>query len=458
MGPLPPENSDMEPKTPGVAGFHLLGVAVLLLATPAAIFWRPHLPFFYILDDWTALIQMTQYPFWQYLGAPDGEQWFPFFHLIFYGLVRIAGEHYSLLALVNCLGTGINAFLLFLFLQRHFSSGLALLLSLVYAGQTVHHAIAWNAFYLSYVLSLGFFLGALLLTDGYLHSPRFFRLLGIGLCALLSILSHNYTLLGLWALPLYVVLLGGSEGRSRFWPLASTVGLVYLAFGLGYYRFAGLSSAASHNLTIFSSLPGPAYLAHIFLAAIISPFLYLFWGHYHFPPWAYVAGLMLLAVSLTAIWWRGGPAEKRLAFWALLVNVLPFFLISLTRYQRSLNQAFVARYGIFTLLVAIILVGLAWRVLAARLPQRLWFHLVTLALVLAMAAGQFFSLPLWQKKYLDMSRAAMICYQQLKHGEGGPGVAAAELYRQFCPTAHPVLTSSQVGAIGRFLSGTPKDP
>ena len=114
---------------------------------------------------------MVDYPFGQYLVTPDGEQWFPFFHLIFYGLVQMAGERYYLLVLVNCLGTGVNAFLVFLFFRRHLSSGLALTLSALYATAAVHHAIAWNSFYVGYLLSLGFFLGALLLTDSYLRSP-----------------------------------------------------------------------------------------------------------------------------------------------------------------------------------------------------------------------------------------------------------------------------------------------
>ena len=448
----------MEPTPSNFSGFALISVALLLLATPLAIFWRPQLPFFYILDDWTALIQMAQQPFWQYLIQPDGEQWFPFFHLIFYGLVKIAGEHYCLLLLINNLGTGINAFLLYLFLRRHFGAGLALVLSLFYAGAAVNHAVAWNAFYLCYVLSLGFFLGALLLTAGYLRAPTLLKLLGIGICALLSILSHNYTLLGLWALPLYAVLLGGPEGRRRALPLAVTVGVVYLAFALGYSCFAGLPAAASHNLTMFSGLPGPKYLLHLFFAAFLSPFFYLFWGHYHFPLWAYFAGIALLTVSLAVIWTAGGAPERRLSLWALLLNALPFLLISLTRYQRSVNQAFVARYGIFTLIGALILAGTAWRLQAARLPQKLWFKLMTLGLLTVMVSGQIFSLPLWQQKYLDMSRAASTCYLKLNFEGEFTGPAAEKLFQQFCPTAHPSLTRSQAVAIRQFLSRTSKDP
>ena len=71
--------------------------ALLLLALPVIIFWRSN--FFYIIDDWTTLIHMVQYPFGTYLVTPDGEQWFPFFRLVYYGLVQLAGEHYSFLVL-----------------------------------------------------------------------------------------------------------------------------------------------------------------------------------------------------------------------------------------------------------------------------------------------------------------------------------------------------------------------
>ncbi len=430
---------------------HPLKVALLLLAVPVLIFWRPI--FFYIMDDWTALIQMAQLPFEQYLVSPDGEQWFPFFHLVFYGLVKAAGERYSLLVLINCLGTGVNAFLLYLFFRRHFRWGLALTLSLFYAGAAVHHAVAWNGFYVGYLLSLGFFLGALLLTDSYLKSPTGAALWGIGLLAGLSVLSHNYPLTGLAALPLYALILGEGDRRQKFWPLALVVGAVYLIFAAGYLKFAGVSAASSHNHQVFSGLPGPAYLVHLVYGAWLSPFFYLFWGHYHFPVAAYVAGVSLMITSLAVVWHWGGTPERRLVLWALAANVLPFVLVSLTRYQRSVNQAFVARYGIFTLIGALILVGTAWQLLNDRMPQKLWFHLLTLALLAVMAYGQIFSLPRWHDKYLEMSRAARSCYQKLNR-ESDAGAIPAEEYRKFCPTAHPALSRSQAAAIRRFLNGS----
>ncbi len=377
-----PHSGDLKPPP---AKLNPLLVLLLLLAVPVIIFWRPI--FFYILDDWTALIQMTEHPFGQYLVTPDGEQWFPFFHLLYYGLVKIAGENYSLLVLINCLGTGVNAFLLYNFFRRHWEPGLAFTLSLLYAVIAVHHATAWNAFYFGYLVSLGFFLGALLLTDRYLHAPSGAKLWGIGVCAALSILSHNYPLLGLAALPLYILLMGEKVSWSAFWAVAGVVGLVGLLFAIGYFRFAGFHAAASRNFHVFSGLPGPAYLAHLLCGALVSPFLYLFWGHYHFPIPAYIAGVGLLTACVAAIWFWGGKADKRLALWAVSVNVLPFFLVSLTRYQRSVSQAFVPRYDIFTLVGALLLIGIAWRLLAARLPSRRWAGALGGVLLAVMVGG-----------------------------------------------------------------------
>ena len=164
----------------------------------------------------------------------------PLLHLIYYGLVKIAGEQYSLLVLINCLGTGVNAFLLYSFCRRHWEPGLALTLSLLYAMSAAHHAITWNAFYFGYLLSLGFFLGALLITDRYLHAPSGGKLWGLGVCAALSILSHNYPLLGLLALPLYILIMGEKVSWRAFWAVTGVVGLVCVLFAAGYFRFAGL--------------------------------------------------------------------------------------------------------------------------------------------------------------------------------------------------------------------------
>ena len=452
---MPEDPEATQPPCPaGLPLWQDLAAAALLLFIPVLLFWRDF-PF-YMIDDWTALLQMAGHTFGQYLLLPDGDQWFPFFHLIYYGLVRLAGERYQLLVLVNCLGAGVNAFLVFLFFRRHLGAGLALALSALYAGAAVHTAIAWNSFYLCYLLSLGFFLGALLLTDAYLRTQGCGRLWGIGCCALLSVLSHNYTLVGLMALPLYALMVRGDSGR-KFWALAGTVAAVYLLFAIGYLSCAGARAAASQNSQVFAGLPGPNYLVHLFFGAVLAPFFYLFWGHYHFPVfwgylgYAYVTGITLLAASLAAIWRWGKAPQRRLAVWALLTNALPFLLISLARYQRSVNQAFVARYGIFTLIGALLLIGTAWRLLALRLPQGRGWRLLPLGLLAVMAAGQILALPRWTEKYQEVSRAARTCYYELSR-ENDTARLSPEEYGKFCPGAHPVITPGQALAIRRFLT------
>ena len=426
-------------------------VLLIFLALPTLVFFRP--VFFYILDDWTALIRMAELPFGQYLVTPDGEQWFPFFQVLFFGLVRFAGERYAWLVLINCLGTGVNAFLVYSFFRRQWPSGLAFTLSLLYAVAAVHHAIAWNAFYVGYLLSLGLFLGALLLTDRYARAPSPGKLWGIGLCAFLSILSHNYPLVGLLALPLYVFVVAPPPISGRaFWNLAGVIILVYALFAAGYLWFAGLPAAASHNVRIFAGIPGPAYALHLLCGAVVSPFLYLFWGHYHFPLPAYIAGITLLLATLAVIWhWGTGP-DKRLALWALMVNLLPFFLISLTRYQRSVAQAFVARYGVFTLIGALLLLGIAWRVLAARVALKPWGKALAGVLLGVMVCGQLLSLPRWNAEFVEMSRLSRKCYVELNRESGAAPVLTAEEFRKFCPGAYPMISPEQAQAVRRFLN------
>jgi len=455
--PLKPEDLQRPREArPSAIQDHPFLVLLLLLALPVIIFWRPI--FFYMMDDWTALIQITHYSFGKYLVTPDGEQWFPFFHLIYYGLVHLAGIHYSLLVLINCLATGVNAFLVYCFFRRHLMPGLALGLSVVYAVAALHHTVAWNAFYFGYALSLGLFLGALLLTDSYGRAPSGAKLWGIGLCALLSILSHNYPLVGLLALPLYLLLVRKSRSRRAVWRVAGVIGAVYLLFAIGYFSFAGVHAATSHNHGIFKGLPGYAYFLHMFSGAFLAPFFYLFWGFYHFPIPAYVAGVALLTLSLVVIWRWGEPGDKRLAVWALLLNLLPFFLISLTRYERAVDQAYVARYGIFTLIGALLLVGTAWRLGAPKISHPRWARALAGVMLAVMVGGQLFSLHLWTAKYLVISRAARKCFTVLNRDGGADGRLTAQDFAKFCPTAHPTITAAQAQAIQRLLQGKPKQP
>ncbi|MEW6387007.1 MAG: hypothetical protein AB1491_05760 [Thermodesulfobacteriota bacterium] len=450
----------MSPRDPSASatprGFSNLWVALLLLMAPVAVFWRPYL--FFNGDDWIALWQISNNSLGQYLITPDTEHWYPFFKVIFYTLLRVFGTHYSFLVLINCLLVGVTAFLLFLFYRRLFSPYLALTLALVYVLSGAHTTDIWTAHNITLILSLGFFLGALLWADSYLTYPRRAYLLGMGLCAGLAILANNFIVLGLAALPLYALFTGGVAGRKRFWSMAAVIGLVYLLFGWGYLTFAGFSAAASHNTRVFAGLPGPGYLVHLFYAAFLSPFLYLFWGHYHFPLWAYILGVSLLILCLGVIGRWGEVQERRLALWAFTLNALPFILTSLIRYQRSLDQAFVPRYAVFTLMGALILLGTTWLILYRRRPQGLVSRVLPLVLVLIMVAGQFLSLPAWRQEYVGMSQASLRYYQTFpKTVPPGPS-SPDQAGQSFMQARHPGLTLKQKWAIRRFLSGLPPDP
>ena len=96
-----------------------------------------------------------------------------------------------------------------------------------------------------------------------------------------------------------------------------------------------------------------------------------------------------------------------------------FFLVSLTRYQRSVSQAFVARYDIFTLIGALLLVGTASRLLAARMPSRRWAQVLAGVILAVMVGGQLGSLPIWSAQYLEMSRLARKCYVRTQPRDPG---------------------------------------
>jgi hypothetical protein len=431
-----------------------LWAALLLLATPVIMFWRPYQPFFFIQDDWRALMQMTGLSFGQYLTTPNTEHWYPLSNLIYYGLIRAVGDHYSVLVLVNCLAAGAIAFLLYRFYRLHLPPGPALALGFFYALAGAHPATVWNSSYICFLLALGFFLGALWSTHRYLLAPSGVGLLKVGVCAGLSVLSNNFTLLGLAALPLYGALLGAGGARRRFWPLAAAVGLVYLFFGVGYAHFAGLPAAATLNHRVLSGLPGPAYLLHIFYGAVLAPFFYLFWGYYHFPIWAYVAGVTVLVLSSAAIWWWGTAREHRLGLWLLLLNLLPLLLVSLVRYQKSPDQAFVPRYAEYTLMGALLLVGTAWVILSRKLPPRPWAQtLLPVGFFALLVLGQVRGLPHWQQKYLEMSQASRNFYEDLaRPGAGSDRPPEAEA-RKFLPWDYQGLTRGQALAVRRFLGG-----
>jgi hypothetical protein len=433
----------MEQERSGPIEFPTFVVALLLLAVPLAFYWRHDL--FFMWDDWTELDLMAHNSFWKYLAMPDGEIFFPFFHLIFYSLVKISGEHYSILVLVNCLGIGLISFLLYLFLKRHFPPMLSLAMSLLYAGTTVHQAIGWNAFYLSYILSLGFFLLALLLTDRYMRSSTVILLLSIGFCAFLSIHSHNYTLLALVALPFYAALMGDSRSLRKCLPLVGVIAIVLVVFFGEYLTFVGLKGLTFYNHVVLSSFPGQAFFSHWFFGAFLAPLSFLFWGHNQSPGWAFFFGLLVWSGIIAVICWLGGLRERRLGLFAVLVNALPFLAVSLGRHQISINQALMVRYVFFTLLGTLLLAGTAWNILSARFARGIGHRLIPLVLIIVMVSGQILSIPVWQRGYLHLSRKAFECYQEPELLTKGDNLWL---------TPHHPLKQCQIEDIRQFLKGS----
>lgn len=444
----------MRSASSSLRGFYLGGAALLFLALPVAMFWRPG-SFFFIEDDWAILSQMVSQPFWQFVSMPDGEVWMPLSRALYYGLTRTFGESYDILLLINCLAAGLLAFWYFLFLRQHFRPLTALVLGLLYGGAAALTSLTQVAFYLNALLCYNFFLVALLLTHHYLQTSSGAALGGIALCVGLSLVSWNFTIMAVWTLPLYVAFLGGRTAVRQFLAVSAAVALPFLLFAGGYFIFAGFSAAASHNLAIVAGLPGFNYLVHWLFGACLSPFFYLFWGHYHYPVWAHVLGGATLALSLGLIWRRGDYKEKRLGLWALTLNALPFLLVSLARYQRGVNQAFAPRYAVYTLMGALILLGLAWGICKRQMRPGAALRLLPVAVVAVMAAGQIFSLSHWESLYGGMSRASKDFYQGLDDA-GRAHQGGGRVPPQFWYPERLHLTWGQAVNIRRFLTGAPE--
>jgi hypothetical protein len=423
-------------------------IVTIMLLTPLVVFWRNH--FFFILDDFHALGSMAESPFWTYLNATDAEQWFPVFHLVYYAMIRIFGEHYGMMLLVNCIGTGVIALLVYRFLRIHWNRSFAFTLSLLYVVSSVHTATVWHAYNICYILCFGFFMAALPLADRYLRSPSAMLLTGMGLCAFLSITSHSFSILAIGAIPFYALLLGEDRPQRKFFSIAVAIGLVYLCFAVGYFTFAGIRAASAHNKDIVSTLPGPAYLAYWLYGAYLYSVCYLFGGGLSLAVTGVVGG-GLFASMLALIWFKGDRQEKLLAAWALILNALPILLVGLARYKIALFQAEAHRYGIFTLVGAILLAGTAWRILSRSLPQSFRSRSVAVLLLVVLFAGQLRAVSMKRKVYLDKSAKAYACWEQLDV-RGGTGDLAPEKDRRFCDVdATGSVTLKQVVHIKLFL-------
>jgi hypothetical protein len=389
--------------------FPSVWVALLLCVIPVIFYWRHDL--FFMWDDWTELDFLAKKPFMQYLLAPDGEIFFPVFHFFFYFLIRLSGERHGILVLVNCLASGMTAFLLYLCFKRFFNQHLSLALSLLYATSAVQPAIVWNAFYLCYILSLLFFLLALLATFHYVESSSNKSLLSVALFSLLSIHSHNYTLFALLALPGYIALTEGFRSRKFFLLTGIEISIISL-FLIEYLVMAGTEAPAFYNREALSAVPGYEFLVFWFYGAFLSPLSFLFTGHFQFPNLRIILGLSLFSLILAVIFLRGQSGDKRLALWALFLNAVPFLLVSLVRYKLGLDMAFAVRYVYFTLLGAMFLIGLGYTIIVQQSDRGLIKYIPLLLLPVVITLFQIFSLSSWQTGYLLLSRQARLCYEK----------------------------------------------
>lgn len=437
---------------------------IFFMTIPVIIFWHPY--FFFMADDWTALISVANNTVWNYLNAMDAEQWFPFFHLIYYGMLKIAGPNYSIMVFISGLLSGITSFLVYQFFQLHLRRLLALILALLYAGAAVHTSTIFHPYNVCYILGFGFFVGALLLTDRYLRRPSWPTLGGIGLCCLLAILSHSFAILTISAVPLYGLILGTGGPRRDFWPMAALTAGIYLCFLIGYFTFGGVTTATSQNHELFSGLPGPSYYLYVFTGSILAPNYHLFPEGLFFPGLfkalfglefrflgVCVIGMFFFLLALGLIGFRGDHREKRLCLWILLANLLPFILVGLVRYKISIQQALAHRYGVFTLMGSLLIAGIAWRIFTRIFSSRYpWTPLLSLPLLAFIIVSQALSTSGWKVHYQKLSKVTRACYENLPKGDDLDEVEAKKL---FCPDKYASvgITKSQALVIRRFLEG-----
>jgi hypothetical protein len=447
----------------GIAGenhnIRQLGIFLLFLVIPIILFWRRDL--FFIRDDWSLLHLMVNTNLWVYLRMADGEILMPVTRFIYYNLIHLFGVNYEWLILINCLLTGLNGFLLYLIFKSHFKPNLALALSLLYVVAVVHSATAQMAFYICAILCLGFFLLSLFFTQIYVRRPSTMSLLGIGLFAWLSVNSWNFSLLGNWTLPIYAALFWGEGAKRHLFGLIAVIGLVFLSFTAEYFLFNGLAGAKSHNPQLFSQFLSLSYLGHWAVGSFLAPLDFLFGVEFRWKT-KIAIGLAIFLSTVGLIMRAGNPSEKKLCLWAILVNALPFSLVSLARHHFHFGQAFSDRYGIFTIIGALFILGTTWQIIADKLPARLSTHVVLpLVILAAMVWTQVHTLSITTRLYVELSQEAKFRYNNLSDAAVRAKLAgAAEKDRLFFNQnqpipVHPSLNNGDVVAIYEYLSGLP---
>lgn len=447
----------------GIAGenhnVRQLGIVLLFLVIPIILFWRRDL--FFIRDDWSWLLLMVDNNLWVYSLMADGEVLMPVTRFIYYTLIHLFGINYAWLILINCLLTGFNGFLLYLIFKSHFKPNLALALSLLYVVTAVHSATAQMAFYICAILCLSFFLLSLFFTQIYVRRPSTMSLLGIGLFAWLSVNSWNFSLLGIWTLPIYAALFWRGGAKRHLFGLIAVIGLVFLGFTAEYFMFNGLAGAKSHNPQLFSQFLSSSYFAHWGVGSILAPLYFLFRIEFRWQI-KVVIGLAIFLSTVGLIMRAGNPSEKKLCLWAILVNALPFSLVSLARHHFHFGQAFSDRYGIFTIIGALFILGATWQIIADKLPARLSTHVaLPLVILAAMIGAQVHALPISTRLYVALSQEAKIRYNNLRDDEVRAKLSVAPekdrlFFNQNQPfPVHPFLNNGAAVTIYNYLSGLP---
>jgi hypothetical protein len=436
-----------------------LGILLLFLVIPIILCWRRDL--FFIRDDWSLLLLMVDTNLWEYTRMADGEVFMPVTRFIYYTLIHLFGDNYGWLILINCLLTGFNGFLLYIIFKGHFKPNLAFALSLLYVVAAVHSATAQMAFYICAILCLSFFLLSLFFTQIYVRRPSTMSLLGIGLFAWLSVNSWNFSLLGIWTLPIYAALFARAGAKRQLVRLIAVIGLVFLGFTAEYFMFNGLAGAKCHNPQLFSQFLSLSYLGHWAVGSFLAPLDFLFGVDFRWKT-KIVIGLAIFLSTVGLIMRAGNLSGKKLCLWAILVNALPFSLVSLARHHFHFGQAFTDRYGIFTIIGALFILGATWQILADKLPARRSTHVVLpLVILAAMIWAQVHTQSETSRLYLQLSQEAQFRYNNLRDDAVRAKLSvAAEKDRLFFNQnqplpVHPFLNNGHAVSIYRYLSGLP---
>jgi hypothetical protein len=160
--------------------------------------------------------------------------------------------------------------------------------------------------------------------------------------------------------------------------------------------------------------------------------------------------------------WAGNLSGKKLCLWAIIVNALPFSLVSLARHHFHFGQAFSDRYGIFTIIGALFILGATWQIIADKLPARLSTQVVLPLVILAvMTWGQVHTLSKIGRLYVKLSQEAQFRYNYLRDDEVRAKIStAAEKNRLFFNQNQPIpvhsfLNNGAAVMIYNYLSGLP---